>query len=386
MARPRTVMSLVAVVALVGAAPASAANRYASPSGTGVDPCSSSNPATACPIETAVNDAISGDEVTLLAGPYSTNNQLTLAAGVTAHGTTGAAPVISSTATFAFGLGAGSILRDVDIEQSNSNGAAFYASGAGSVLERVYAHSTQAPIACEAGPGSLLRDVVCWHTGSANTDSAALKPYNNGSTTTVTLRNVTAVSTVAPGVLVQSSGNTMNLTGSNVIAKGTTADVGTQNLGGSISAVFDHSNYATESDPDSVITDPGTGTGNVTVAPGFVNSATGNFHETALSTGTIDRGTSTGVLSGELDVDGKARSQGAAPDIGAYEIAPPQPPTGVTPPPGVTPPTGVTPPPGVTPNPATPTGRRTAALKKCKKKHSAKKRKKCKKKAKRLPV
>lgn len=367
MSRFRTALGLVVVVGLVGAAPASAANRFASPSGTGVDPCSSSSPATACPIEIAVNGAGSGDDVTLLPGPYSTSTQLTAAPGVTVHGTTSAAPVVSSSATFGFEIDAGSALRDVDIEHTGT-GAAFFAFGAGSVVERVFVHSSGAPIACEAGPQSLIRDVVCWHNGIANADAAALKPYNGSGAQTVTLRNVTAVSTVAPGIVAQSFGaGTLNLAATNVIAKGTT-DVGTQNLGGTISAVFDHSNYASESDPDSVITNPGTGTGNVTVAPAFVNSAAGDFHETAVSAGTIDLGTSTGVLPGELDVAGQARSQGAAPDIGAYEIAPAQSP------------------PGLTPNPTTPTGQRAAALKKCKKKHSAKKRKKCKRKANQLPV
>ena len=140
-------------------------------------------------------------------------------------------------------------------------------------------------------------------------------------------------SSAQPGLLGRTVGGvgsaTVNVTNSIV-----RSDTGTDIAGAGCSAgpktvdiVLDHSNYATETDPggDLSITNPGTPT-NQTAAPAFVNAAAGDFHQTAASAGTLNLGTATGLLPGELDLDGLARSQGAAPDIGAYEmpfVAPP---------------------------------------------------------------
>jgi hypothetical protein len=332
----------------------------------------------ACSIETAVNNAVSGDDVTLLAGPYSTSTMLTAVAGVTVHGTTGAPPLVNSSAPAAFQIQAGSALRDVRIEHTGTS-TALFAFGLGSVVERVSAHSSVANITCEAGFGSLIRDTVCWHTGGATADSTALKPYNNGNTGTVTLRNVTAVSTVAPGLVVQTTANTLNVDASGVIAKGVGSDVGRQNLGGTATVTFDHSNYATESDTNDEITNPGTGTNVASPAPVFVDAATGDLHETLGSLGTIDLGSAAAGL-GAFDVDGEARTQGDAPDIGADEIDSP-----VSLPPGpiIETPAPV---PGPLPGPnAAPTFDLAAAVKHCKKKFpKGPKRKKCIKRAKAL--
>ena len=88
-----------------------------------------------------------------------------------------------------------------------------------------------------------------------------------------------------------------------------------------MTASFDHSNYETESEAAAGdITDPGTGS-NVTTDPAFVNAAAGDFHQLSSSTGTLDLGTATGLDPLERDLDGQYRNQGAAPDIGADELA-----------------------------------------------------------------
>jgi glutamine cyclotransferase len=76
-----------------------------------------------------------------------------------------------------------------------------------------------------------------------------------------------------------------------------------------------------------------TGTGNIDVAPGFVDPATGNFQLTAVSAA-IDSGsasTSSLLPTVAIDLLGAARPQGAAYDMGAYEfVAPALPPVNGT--------------------------------------------------------
>ena len=75
------------------------------------------------------------------------------------------------------------------------------------------------------------------------------------------------------------------------------------------------------------MTPPGTGTGNQTAAPAFVNQAAGNLHQTPASP-TLDAGSGAASLLGTMDIDGDARSVDgncdgtATPDIGADELNP----------------------------------------------------------------
>src|SRR5262249_21028035 len=201
-------------------------------------------------------------------------------------------------------------------------------------IERVSSHSLQPYSPCvvaSGASGDVIRDSVCWYTGTdAVPDTAALKVFTQTSGGgAATVRNVTAVSSGGSAGLQAirfngaSTGN-----GTNVVAmSGTGSDVrslqypsfsGTQNV------ILDHSNYDSEleASPGGDITDPGTGTGNQTTAPVFVDATNGDFREQPTSTGTIDLGTPTGLLPGELDFEAQARTQGATPDIGADETAP----------------------------------------------------------------
>jgi hypothetical protein len=128
----------------------------------------------------------------------------------------------------------------------------------------------------------------------------------------------------------------MHLTSTNVIVRGggTTGQEDVRTIVGSdalsATATFDHSNYATESEQNlGDITDPGSAT-NVTTAPVFMNAGTGDFHQQATSTGTLNLGTATGQDPLERDVDGQARAMGSAPDIGADELAEAPPPPTIT--------------------------------------------------------
>jgi len=320
---------------LVGAASADAANRFAEVDGDGSAPCLASDP---CPIETAINGALSGDDVTLLDGlppvPYVTSTPLVVAANVTVHGTSGARAVIQASGNGSepgIKLNAGSVIHDVVVNFNGSNLAAIQLTGGGT-LERVTTHGTGGT--STGGCGTLdggtmvIRDSVCWHDGPASGNIVGGITARNGTAVaqTLTLRNVTAISSdngEAGIAAVRASSGGLTINATNVIAfSGTGVDV-EYVPGFTPSAItLDHSNYDTETDPNNVITNPGTGSPNFnqTTAPEFVDRPEGDFHQQPTSAGTIDLGTATGVLGGELDLDGQPRTIGPLPDIGADEL------------------------------------------------------------------
>jgi hypothetical protein len=147
-------------------------------------------------------------------------------------------------------------------------------------------------------------------------------PFTSGSR----LRNVTAVSTAAGGasfgIGVSAGGTaTVTLDARNVIARGQTTDVvATDDADptGTATVTMASSNYASESEPgDAAVTDPGSG-GNQVAPPLLADAGTGDFHQLSGSP-TINAGTPD-VLLGALDLDGEARTQGPAVDIGADEF------------------------------------------------------------------
>jgi hypothetical protein len=354
--KPALLTALVGIL-LSAPATAAAADRYAAPDGDGAEPCAQIDP---CDIETAVNDASSGDDITLLPGAYSTSTTLGATFGpfnpifgITIHGTPGARPTVSFSgqpSTFSgFFVASGSALRDVIVTSTTTQSSAVQ--GAGGTIERVDARSSgDLSSACGLSQTATLRDSVCWYTGAAGPISAALGVFGSfpGADDVITVRNVTAVSTTAWGLRAVSSSTTGSgivVNATNVIAQGdetTHADVRTERLtGGSETPMqtvnLGHSNFTSESEAVAGdITDPGSGT-NVTTAPAFVNAGTGDFHQQATSTGTLNLGTATGQPAMARDIDGQARAMGSAPDIGADELAeaPPAPTiTGTNPPSG----------------------------------------------------
>jgi hypothetical protein len=330
---------------------AAAAGRFAEPGGDGAEPCGQADP---CDIETAVNSASGGDDITLLAGTYAP----TVALGVnpspifniTIHGSPGARPVVNFAGnnSAAFYIEPGSTLRDVDVNSTGSTATAVLAFGGGA-LERVVAHASGASSrACLVEGESTIHDSVCWFTGTASADSSALSVDSFGGVETDVARNVTAVATSGPGIRVRSNasingGVTLNAT--NVFARGAGGaggeDVRTDRFGIGSTPIqkvnLDHSNFVTVSEQDSGdITDTGTA-GNITTAPAFVNANAGDFHQLGTSDGTLNQGSATGQQPLERDIDGEARAMGSVPDIGADEFGEaPSPPTitGTDPPSG----------------------------------------------------
>jgi hypothetical protein len=338
--RVKAVLVITGLALLLAAAPAQAATRYASPSGTGAYPCTdNSSEAAMCPVDIAVNGASGSDDVVLANGTYATNFQMLIQPGVTVHGTPGSPPTIIGNATNA-GLGeirlsSGSTLRDVRVEVGDGPTFSTAVVNWSGHMERVYAYTPGlfnnegCTVAQLGGVVPTVTDSVCV------TDSIGhygLRAGTLGQSGTVALRNVTAVGRggAAAGIQALSNGDTLTVNASNVIADGPTNDVEARNDASGdktlhpVTVNLDHSNYATVSFPGGTVgvsaTTAGSGT-NVTQAPVFRDAPNGDFRQASTSAGTIDRGTAGALSGGELDLEGGARNQGTAPDIGADEIS-----------------------------------------------------------------
>jgi hypothetical protein len=348
--------TLSVAVVLIGGVPTiaeAAATRYAVPTGGSGTACTSGAP---CDVFVAVESAANGDEVILASGDYnlgSTRLDLTVDANV--HGTVGSArPRLFSTATTAFQIDSPSAtLSDVRIEHTGFAAGLSIADGGGAV-DRVFVNSTGGGgTACVldglAPAPNQIHNSVCRASGASGAGVAASVGSPGPGVTSITpkLVNVTAIASGTSGVAVVASPGAFTsiaVAARNVIARGATSDAKVQTTGPSSSGsiTFTSSNYATETDPGVVITDPGTA-GNQTAPPLFVDAAAGDLHQLTGSP-TINAGTADPSI-GTLDLDGAARTQETGPDIGAYEF-------GVTPP-SDTPPDDSNPPVDTNP-PATP--------------------------------
>jgi Bacterial Ig domain len=324
----RVVLSALAML-LVTAGSASAAARFASPTGTPSASCLQASP---CDIVTAVKSAATGDDITIEPGTYGSPTPLTTILSdankaLNIHGQAGQPrPVINTIASQGIRLGGHSTLSDVEIDDSAPAAYGFFATTTGASVDHVYSHASGAGgYACY--PNTTMIDSVCWASGPNGIAVSVLVVAD----ATGTLNNDTLIASGTGGWAVDVygvSGATMTINMSNSIARGAGADVyaWTDTFSNS-KAIFtaSHSNYAT------VVNGGGSGTVSATAAgsptnqttpPLFVDAATGNFHELA-SSPTIDAGGDS-PLNGTTDLDGNQRDVGIHTDIGAYEfISPP---------------------------------------------------------------
>jgi hypothetical protein len=184
------------------------------------------------------------------------------------------------------------------------------------VAERVRAHASGAGDNACGGAAGTLRDSVCFSDAPTNGAGVGLNLSASGART-LTMRNVTAVAVgaVSDGMRFSYSGGAFAVDARNVIASGTNIDV---RASSDVSVDLDHSNYGTVSTSGTgTVTDAGT-LSNQTADPEFVDLVAGDLHQLATSP-TVDKGTAASEL-GSTDIDGEARSQGSAPDIGADEL------------------------------------------------------------------
>jgi hypothetical protein len=332
----------IAVVAcfLTIAASASADDRYAFPGGdaTNVATC---GPAENCDLVSAMDTTYvaDGSSVRIAPGTYTVNTALALTAagaGIRGSGATAADVVINSTVT---GSPALTISNDSEGEKFTLNTVTSASSSGGfnlangNVDHLIVTATGQYANAC-TGVDARFVESVCHATGEfgsafRSTASASLTfsfinstlvpgPYGYGfAGTTLSTGNEMTVD-IFSTIIVSGSGHPIML--------------GRPTGGPAPTFIAEYSNFqCTQVVLDQVSGQsclPPESATNQTDAPTFKDAGSGDFTPAAGSP-TIDAGSTSG-LTGNKDVIGHVRVQGAAADIGAYESTPPV----VTPPAG----------------------------------------------------
>lgn len=311
------VLSLALAGFVVSAGSALAADRYASPAGSGTA-CTQEVP---CSLSTAIGSAVAGDEVFALAdqGDYRLGSGIR--GTVPIHSVNGRARLIFSSGGLRLVAGSAEYLY----VQSDSDDTAFALDAAAATATGIIARSGFTGHACYVKDATLV-NTICW-AGSTGDYGIEL----DGSST---LRNVTAVGGTVTAILALGRDRcgcvAVTDTFVNVIARASATGkdlIGESQDGVRLTIDITHSSYATtqtRGDASRVVID-GDAT-NQTAAPLFVDATAGNFHQLPGSP-TIDAGV-TDPANGAADVDGEPRTVGSSTDIGADEWIPPFP--GVT--------------------------------------------------------
>jgi hypothetical protein len=313
---------------LVGLTPAtaSAAQRFASPSGSGTA-CTEVAP---CGIVEAVNNMGTGDEVIVGPGTYNlagggADELVITDANSSVHGAPGNPPRIVTNAPNGLQVAQSDVqVRDLVIDHSGSLGLVSGIGQTGIDFNRVQVRSVGT--ACSLSGDVELRNSIC-HADATGGQLGIVADRGN-----VILRNVTAATNGVQATAIGASagaGQTSTVSGANVIAFGgdfpftqsgdirAYADPGGTATIELTSSNFDVSRQAGAGGTETV---PAVGSPtNQTTPPVFRNFASGDFHQ-ALSSPTIDAGNTAVPGIGDTDVDNEPRNQGAARDIGADEI------------------------------------------------------------------
>jgi hypothetical protein len=312
-------VALAAGLLLLIPAPAGAARRYASPDGKTTGRClsiTSSATTGPCTLRRAVETvADPGDEVVVLPGTYELGGEELRREGkLNIHGADGQPrPLIKQSTPDRSGVfwtddAAGSALRHLQIE---APAGALVLSGASSPAVAEDLVVVGEGLGVSISLGWTLRDTVVRAGGNGIASFIG----------TGQLRNVTVISTGpnGRGLSVDCNDGPAALVARNVIARGDEFDLFSTgcSTGGGIDIGF--SNYRADK-TSGLVTDAGNN--QTDVNPLFVHSAAAGGFEQAAGSPTIDAGTSDPLL-GSFDLDGDARSLGAAPDIGADEFVPP---------------------------------------------------------------
>lgn len=318
------VTAIACLAALACASRAQAEQRYATPAGSG-SACSQPTP---CSLRTAIEGAVSNDEVVIIAGSYTLSNGVVTQLGVKnvyVHGDLGTpAPKITASMAFGSAIGVNGRLSYLDVTNGGENASAV-GCGTKGIVERVRATSIGAnAIGIYQDEDCLVRDSVVRADGS---NATAL--YSGGyEGERGVARNVTAIATGTESAGIRSSttiiagAQSHSLDLKNTIASGTGSDL--RALANAVYGVADtitvsNSNFdVVQVDTGATIDDAG---GNQAAPLLFVDAANGDYREAGGSP-TIDAGAIDPQI-GPTDLLGGPRVVGGAPDIGAYEFVPP---------------------------------------------------------------
>ena len=321
----RTVGAAVASLALLtgGAGVAQAAERYASPGGSGAA-CTKAQP---CSLAEAVGAAKSNDEVIVTAGTYDLPATIVTPVGASnlfVHGEfTGPMPKLNVSASSAAPITPGTIgvkLSYLEMTNTAATAVGAFCVSEGSV-ERVRATARGSNAMGIALNGKCtVRDSLIRASGK---EAVAISGFLFGGTATALIRNVTAIASGTKSIGISSSYGEIILPGSytldvkNSIAQGELADLSANQLAFPGNIAISNSNFDTQQTTGSATI---TGGSNQTAPPLFVDAAAGDYRQ-APNSATIDAGVADQI--GALDLDGNPRTLGAAPDIGAFEFTPP---------------------------------------------------------------
>lgn len=342
--RLRLVLAIAAALCLAAPLAASAATRYASPTGTGASPCLQTAP---CSIETALSNAgpeglENGDTVLLAPGTYEPAAELDVPRiGVTVAGEPGQpAPLIDAVGVRGLWLPNVGTVRDLHIRTaSSSTSFGLLLTRPGSVVERVES-SGKASAGC-GFTGTAVRDTVCSAIPSPGAGEGVALFVSGPTVETyeTTLTNVTAIGGYTGIGAAANENSTVLVNATNTIASGGLTDIVANSLATTAPVLINlsHSNFEqieTEG-TESHVTSP-SAAGNQTAAPLFVDEAGGNYREQATSPTRL-AGDLAAVLAGETDLAGNPRTTNCdgtiGVDIGAYQYECPTPPLPIPVPP-----------------------------------------------------
>lgn len=340
------VVALTALVMLAIPAGATSATRWASRTGSG-SACTEAAP---CSLTKAITNAVDGDVVIVKFGTYRLHAAVSTPESITVSGQDGhprprlrgsvaGKPLLSV-------YGQESHVSRLDIANGGSGEGTVGLASGGRVDNMIVSAPGSQALAVAFGNSPLTPVIFSNSTVRATGATATgLRVQNAGE-----LRNVTVVAdgAGATGISVRGvcssveescePGCRSNIscdptdakaTLTNVIARGTTADISATTQDAEETATVDvrYSNYR----PTKVTTDA-MGTlndlgHNQSEEPVFVDRPGHDFHELSASP-TVDAGL-TDSLNGTGDLDGNARAVGRATDIGAYELTAPHVVTGI---------------------------------------------------------
>lgn len=321
---------VIVVSALTSPRAAEAATRYAAPGGADVaGPCSQAAP---CALGAALHHAADGDRIVVAGGRYEISDALDVSdrrLEIVARSAAERPLMVSTVAggTTALSLGAGSLLRDVDVVQEGGGGFALFAEG---TVERVRV-TLAAPFArgLRLGRVVTVRDSVVFGTGHAEQNAIVAYAQTAGGAISARLRNVTVVADGDGGVALEARafpGRRVDLDVRATLLRGAREDAvlyGAENTPAAMRAVDSNMRGGAARvvrGLPAAYEDLG---GMRDAEPVFADRAAGDLRPGAGSP-TIDAG-STDEHSGARDVAGMPRTQGDAIDVGAHEhiVAPP---------------------------------------------------------------
>ncbi|HEX6229649.1 MAG TPA: choice-of-anchor Q domain-containing protein [Solirubrobacterales bacterium] len=319
-------MALATTVAvLAGPSVAGAAQRYAAPGGSG-EACTQAIP---CTLAEAITKAKGGDEVIVGAGTYTVAASLMPESpNVHVHGEfSGPMPKVVGVGEKNVPIlvpAMGGRLSYLEITHDGTN--AYAAScNPGGIIERVRLVATgPEAIALTLIRECTVRDSLILAEG---TKARAVHAFGYQPITAKTLvSNVTVIATGSESTGLDAeytdlAAGSYSVELRNSIVAGDAFDLFAANsIGGPAHIEVSNSNFdvATSIAPATI-----SGAANQTAPPVFIDSVNGDYREAPTSP-TIDAGLADQI--GTLDLAGNPRVLGVAPDIGAYEFVPPQPP------------------------------------------------------------